>query len=417
MSEALFMIGAAEASARILEYIETLSKERVPLSAALGFVLAERVVAPLSLPLWRNASMDGYAVRAVDVANTPVRLRVIDEVPAGAVPRGGIGAGEAMKIMTGAPVPDGADTVIRIEDTDRGDRTVEIRNSRDSTKNIRPLGEDYRTGDTLGNPGDVVTPGLIGVLASAGAAHVTIYRQPTVGIVSSGDELVMLDRFESVLAGERIVSSNSYSLPALVREAGALPRDMGIAVDDPQALRERVEAARGCDLLVTTGGISVGDRDYTRTVLQELGADIKFWRVRIRPGGPLAFGVVDGRPWIGLAGNPVSAMVTFELYVRPAILKMSGHTRLFPLPSRVVLEEPVAVSGDLTHFLRVVLTPRDGRLHARLTGTQSSGALMSMARANALLIVPEGRREYREGEELNAIPLGVGQPSSDVFPA
>ncbi len=417
MSEALFMIGAAEASARILEYIDTLSKERVPLSAALGFVLAERVVAPLSLPLWRNSSMDGYAVRAVDVANTPVRLRVIDEVPAGAVPQGGIGAGEAMKIMTGAPVPDGADTVIRIEDTDRGDRTVEIRNSRDSTKNIRPLGEDYRTGDTLGNPGDVVTPGLIGVLASAGAAHVTIYRQPTVGIVSSGDELVMLDRFGSVLAGERIISSNSYSLPALVREAGALPRDMGIAVDDPQALRERVEAARGCDLLVTTGGISVGDRDYTRTVLQELGADIKFWRVRIRPGGPLAFGVVDGRPWIGLAGNPVSAMVTFELYVRPAILKMCGHTRLFPLPSPVVLEEPVTVGGDLTHFLRVVLTPRGGRLHARLTGTQSSGALMSMARANALLIVPEGRREYREGEELNAIPLGVGQPSSDVFPA
>ncbi len=417
MSEALFMIGAAEASARILEHIETLSKERVPLSAALGFVLAERVVAPLSLPLWRNASMDGYAVRAVDVANTPVRLHVIDEVPAGAVPQGGIGAGEAMKIMTGAPVPDGADTVIRIEDTDRGDRTVEIRNSRDSTKNIRPLGEDYRTGDTLGNPGDVVTPGLIGVLASAGAAHVTIYRQPTVGIVSSGDELVMLDRFGSVLAGERIVSSNSYSLPALVREAGALPRDMGIAVDDPQALRERVEVARGCDLLVTTGGISVGDRDYTRTVLQELGADIKFWRVRIRPGGPLAFGVVDGRPWIGLAGNPVSAMVTFELYVRPAILKMCGHTRLFPLPARIVLEEPVTVSGDLTHFLRVVLTPRDGRLHARLTGTQSSGALMSMARANALLIVPEGRREYGAGEELNAIPLGVGRPSSDVFPA
>lgn len=417
MSEALFMIRAADASARILDHVERLTTERVPLSAALGFVLAEKVVAPLSLPPWANASMDGYAVRADDMISAPTRLRVVAEVPAGAMPPTGIQRGEAMKIMTGAPVPDGADSVIRVEDTDRGEQSVEIRNLRDAKRNIRPRGEDYREGEALGNMGDVVTPALIGVLASAGAAHVTIYRQPTVGIVSSGDELVMLKGFDAVLAGQRIVSSNSYSLPALVREAGALPRDMGIAVDDPQALRERIEAARGCDLLVTTGGISVGDRDYTRAVLEDLGADIKFWRVRIRPGGPLAFGVVDERPWIGLAGNPVSAMVTFELYVKPAILKMCGHTNIFPLPVRVTLDEPVTVSGDLTHFLRVVLTPRNGRMHARLTGTQSSGALTSMARANAFLIVPEGRREYQTGEELNAIPLGAGRPASDVFPA
>lgn len=411
------MVGAAEASARILEHIPRLSTERVPLSAALGSVLAEQVVAPLSLPLWANSSMDGYAVRSDDISTIPTRLSVIAEVPAGAVPGSGIARGQAMKVMTGAPVPDGADSVIRIEDTDRGDQSIEIRNGRDIRKNIRPRGEDYREGEALGEIGDVVTAALIGVLASAGAANVTIYRKPTVGIVSSGDELVMLDAFGSVLAGERIVSSNSYSIPALVRQAGALPRDMGIAIDEPQALRTKVDAARGCDLLVTTGGISVGDRDYTRAVLEELGADMKFWRVRIRPGGPLAFGVVDGRPWIGLAGNPVSAMVTFELYVRPAILKMCGHTRLFPLPSPTVLDDPVSVSGDLTHFLRVIVAPRDGRLHARLTGTQSSGALTSMARANALLIVPEGRREYPVGEELNTIPLGGGQLSSDVFPA
>lgn len=411
------MLRPAEASARILDHVQRLTTERVPLASALGFVLAEKVVAPLSLPPWANASMDGYAVRADDIISVPTRLRVVAEVPAGAVPPAGIQRGEAMKIMTGAPVPDGADTVIRVEDTDHGEHSVEVRSARDIARNIRPRGEDYREGEVLGNMGDVVTPALIGVLASAGAAHVTIYRQPTVGIVSSGDELVMLDRFGSVLAGERIISSNSYSLPALVREAGALPRDMGIAADDPQALHERIEAARGCDLLVTTGGISVGDRDYTRAVLERLGADIKFWRVRIRPGGPLAFGVVDGRPWIGLAGNPVSAMVTFELYVKPAILKMCGHTHIFPLPTRVVLDAPVVVTGDLTHFLRVVLTPRDGRLYARSTGTQSSGALTSMARANALLIVPEGRREYSVGEELNAIRLGAGRLLSDVFPA
>lgn len=411
------MLGAAEASARILAHIERLSTERVPLSAALGFVLAEKVVAPLSVPPWANASMDGYAVHSSDVGTVPARLRVIGEVPAGATPERAIASGEAMKIMTGAPVPAEADTVIRVEDTDRGEHVVEVRDARDANRNIRPRGEDYREGDVLGDVGDVVTPGLIGVLASAGAAHVTIYRQPTIGIVSSGDEIVMLDRFNSVLAGERIISSNSYTLPALVREAGALPRDMGIAADDPQALRERIDAARGCDLLVTTGGISVGDRDYTKAVLEALGADIKFWRVRIRPGGPLAFGVVDGRPWIGLAGNPVSAMVTFELYVRPAILKMSGHTRVFPLPVRVILDEPVSTSGNLTHFLRIITTPRGGRLHAGLTGNQSSGALTSMARANALLIVPEGKRAFQAGDELNAIPLGAGRLTSDVFPA
>jgi molybdopterin molybdotransferase len=411
------MTTAAEASTRILEHIQRLTVESVPLNVALGSVLAEDVVAPLNAPPWRNASMDGYAVRSADITDTDTRLRVIGDVYAGEIPVSGIERGEAMKIMTGAPVPDGADTVIRVEDTSRHGELVEILNRRDSGHNVRPMGEDYRQGETLAIVGDVITPGVIGVLASAGTRKVNVYRKPTVAIVASGDELVMMDEFESVQAGRKIISSNSYSLPALVRQAGGLPCDMGIAADNASALRDKIEAALGCDIVVTTGGVSVGDRDYTRAVLQELGADIKFWRVRIRPGGPLAFGIIDGSPWLGLAGNPVSAMVTFELYVRPAILKMSGHTMLYPLPWPVVLDEPVRVSGDLTHFLRAIVTLDRGRLHARLTGTQSSGALTSMARANALLVVPEGRKEYLAGEPLTAIPLAHGYPASAVFPA
>lgn len=403
----------------ILSHIERLTAERVPLTTALGSVLADDVAAPMNLPAWPNASMDGYAVRSEDISRVPVNLRVTGTTPAGGTPSTSpaLQGGDATRIMTGAPVPAGADSVVRIEDTDRGESSVEIRDRRDLLRNIRPRGEDYSAGDVLGRAGDTVTPALLGLLASAGAARVSVFRQPTVGIVSSGDELVMLDEFQSVVAGERIVSSNSYTLPALVREAGALPRDMGIARDDPAALRDHVESARGCDLLVTTGGVSVGDRDYTRTVLRDLGADLKFWRVRIRPGGPLAFGLLDGRPWFGLAGNPVSAMVTFELYVRPAILRMCGHTRVFPLALPVVLDESVSLGVDLTHFLRVVVTSRDGRLRARLTGTQSSGALQSMARANALLVVPRGTRHCQVGDELTAIPLGPGRMMCDVFPA
>jgi molybdopterin molybdotransferase len=409
-------ISGAEASAQILSFVERMPIERVPLVSALGAVLAESVNARASIPSWRSSSMDGYAVRASDILVTPCRLRVVAEIAAGRSSPLPLGAGEAAKIMTGAPVPAGADTVVRVEDTDAGADTVEIRANRDAGRNVRPIGEDFREGDLLLDAGDRIGPAAVGVLASAGAATVATFRAPSVSIVASGDELVRVDQFADVIRGDRIVSSNSYSLPALVRDAGGLPRDFGITRDDPAALRAAIDDAMGCDLLITSGGVSVGERDFTRTVMRDLGADIRFWRVRIRPGGPLVFGVVDGRPWIGLPGNPVSAMVTFELFVRPAILKMLGDTLLFPTPRTVILDEPVTVSGDLTHYLRVIVTQRDDALHARLTGTQSSGALTSMLRANALLIVPEGRREYPAGEQLRAVPLRGSMLRSSVFP-
>jgi len=410
-------IGAAEAASRILDAIPRMSVESIPLGMAADHVVAEEVRAPISLPAWRTSNMDGYAVHAADLSELPARLAVVGDVPAGAPPAAALERGKAVRVMTGAPVPDGADTVVRIEDTDRAMDVVTIHAARDANRNVRPLGEDYVAGTTLAARGDVLTPALIGVLASAGTATVCVYRRPSVCIVTSGDELVMLDRFDMVRRGERIVSSSSYSLPALVREAGGVPRDMGIAADDPASLRDRIETARAGDLLITTGGVSVGERDYTRSVLASLGAEQRFWRVRIRPGGPLAFGILDGCPWIGLSGNPVSAMVTFELYVRPAIRKMLGHSRLFRRPIPVVLHEAVHVTGDLTHFLRVIVdTDDDGVSRARLTGTQSSGALRSMALANALLVVPEGRARYDAGETLRAIPLRGDALMTSTFP-
>ena len=409
-------ISAREASDLILNSVERTPDERVPLAAALGSVLTEDIIARISIPPWRSASMDGYALRGDDIASVPRTLRVMGESVAGGAPPADAGAGAATRIMTGACVPPGADTVVRVEDTDCEGDTVIIRNNRDAMRNVRAAGEDFRNGDVLLRVNDRVTPAAIGVLASAGVTSVSVFRAPTVSVVASGDELVRADQFESVLRGARIVSSNSYSLPALVRAAGGVPRDGGIITDDPQALRAAIDAAMSCDIIITSGGVSVGDRDFTRRVMRDMGADLHFWRARIRPGGPVAFATIGGRPWFALPGNPVSAMVTFELFVRPAILKMRGEQQQFRATQSVTLDEPVTISGDLTHYLRAVVTERDGALHARLTGTQSSAALTSMLRANALLIVPEGRTAYAAGETLNALPLDDFSRRSASFP-
>src|SRR5687768_2871443 len=405
------MLTVPEASARILEHITPLSIERVPLLDSLGRVLAESVRAPMTLPAWDNSAMDGYAVRATDIdaatRDHPVRLHVLETVAAGAFPTQRVSDGEAIRIMTGAPLPDGADTVVRVEDTDAGTSDVLVRDARDSRRNIRPRGEDFREGDPVVDAGAVLGAAQIGVLASVGRTTVDVYRRPRVAILGSGDELVDLDRFHEVLAGRKIVSSNGYTLHALVRDAGGEPVNLGIAVDDPESLREHLGRAAGCDLVLTSAGVSVGEFDYTRQVVEALGADMKFWRVRMRPGAPLGFGLLGSTPWIGLPGNPVSAMVTFELFVRPVIRRMLGHTRLFRRPIAVVLEERVTIGARLTHFLRAIVNTRDdGTVTARLTGPQGSGILTSMSRANALLVVPEERPVVEAGDVLHALPLG-----------
>lgn len=414
------MLRVEEASERILAEIRTLASEAVPLRAALGRVCAEDILATVTMPPWSNSAMDGYAVRSADITpvmkGEPVTLRVVGTIAAGEFAQKALKRGQAMRIMTGAPVPGGADSVIRKEDTDGGSEKVEVRDARDVWKNIRPAGEDYQRGDLLAKRGTPMKPALIGVLASNGVASVPVFRRPRVAIISSGNELVDVDDFDEVIASRRIVSSNSYTLDALTRVAGGVPVDLGIAADTRASLRKKLKAAGDCDLILTSAGVSVGELDHTRDVFAALGGKQRFWKVKMRPGAPLAFGMLNDIPWLGLSGNPVSAMVSFELFVRPALRKMQGYDALFRRPVTVTLEEEVKIGAKFTHFLRAYVTRKeDGTLLARLAGLQSSGALTSMAKANALLIVPETSPKVVKGAQLKALMLDQSLEETSAF--
>jgi molybdopterin molybdotransferase len=402
-------LAAGDAARRILAEVRRQPALRVPLDDALDSVLAEDIVSPLDIPPWANSAMDGYAVRGADVAGAsqdrPVRLPVVEHIPAGAFPTRPVGPGESARIFTGAPVPDGADTVVRQEDTDLGAERVTIVSDRDRGSNVRPAGEDIRRGATVLQAGTALGAAQLGVLASLAVAHPLAYRRPRVAILGGGDELVDVDQPEEILSGRKIASSNTHTLLAMVRKAGGEPVNLGIARDTPESLREHLGRALDCDLLVTSAGISVGEHDYVRAVLDELGGTQRFWRIRMRPGAPVGFGQVGGIPWIGLPGNPVSTMVTFELFVRPAIRKMSGHALPFRRSVPVTLAEAVSLTPTLQHFLRGIVTFGPTGPAARLTGPQGSGLLTSMARANALLVIPEGQLETPPGSTVQAILL------------
>jgi molybdopterin molybdotransferase len=402
-------LSAAEAAQRILQDVRPQPALRIPLDDALESVLAEEVVSPLDIPAWTNSAMDGYAARAEDVrgASTthPVRLRVVEQLPAGRFPTRTIGPGECARIFTGAPLPSGSDSVIRQEDTDGASDTVTITNDRDVGVNIRRAGEDITRGTAVLSAGTQLEPAHLGVLASMAVAHPLVYRRPRVAILGSGDEIVDVDQPEAILSGRKIASSNTHTLVALVRQAGGEPINLGIAADTPDDLRAHLVRALDCDLLVTTAGISVGEHDYVKAVLEELGAALRFWKLRMRPGAPVGFGVLEGKPWIGLPGNPVSTMVTFELFVLAAIRKMMGHERCFRRAVTAAAAEAIKVKPRLQHFLRAVVTDGPGGLEARLTGPQGSGILTSMIRANALLVIPEGQFDTPAGAAVQVIRL------------
>lgn len=432
------MLAVGEASARILKKIQPLGAEPVDLAQASGRVLAERVAAATISPPWDNSSMDGYAVRSADLVsgdgagrsgaragpdtNSHV-LRVVGAIAAGGFADRALCAGEAMRIMTGAPVPVGADTVIRIEDTDQGSERVAILELRDLRRNIRRAGEDFHQGDVLFEPGTEIRAAHLGVLASAGVRTVTVFRVPRVAIVSSGDELVELgDLGRSGDLGEisarpaksTIVSSNSWTLGQLIRDAGGEPVNLGIARDTPQSLRAKLERTTDCDVVITSGGVSAGDHDHARAVFAEMGGELDFWKVRMRPGAPMAFGMLRETPWFGLSGNPVSAMITFEVFVRPALRKMLGHRKLHRKLISVRLAEAVEIAAPLTHFLRAAVTRGDdGEYVAQVAGSQSSAVLTVMARANALLVVPADRQTNPAGSMLDAMPLTDDLQMSD----
>jgi molybdopterin molybdotransferase len=411
-----------DASARILARIRTLDEERVALPDLAGRVLPRETRATLTVPPWDNSAMDGYAVRAADVASasesSPVVLPINESVAAGGFPTQPVKPGTATRIMTGAPMPEGADTVIRVEDTDAGLERVAIKNARDAKKNFRRRGEDFNEGDAVLDAATPVGAAQIGVLSSLGVSEAMVPRRPRVAFMASGDEIVDLDRFQEVLAGKKIITSNSYTLAAMITQNHGIPINLGIARDDKTDIKARMLRAREekADLLITSAGISAGEADYVRNVLDELGLTMDVWKVRMRPGAPLGFGLLDGMPWIGLPGNPVSTMVTFELFVRPILRKMHGHKQLHRRPVPVTIEEPVSIGAKLTHFLRAVVTMKpDGTLTARLTGPQGSGILTSMTRANALLIVPEDRPHVKAGEKLHAILLNDSASVSETF--
>ncbi len=401
------MISVEEALERILRDISPLDVTQVPLPQSLGLVLAEDVVAQEDIPPFANSAMDGFALLSRDSQprdGQPPRLRVTGGVAAGYVADHAVEEGTAMRIMTGAPVPPGADTVIQVEltrSTGPDSEWVEILETVERGNNIRPAGEDMRHGQTILLRGSEIGPWGIGVLATLGWAMVPVVRRPQVAIVSTGDEVI--DVSEPLQPG-KIRNSNGYLLEAAIRRAGAEPHRLGIALDTVESLREKFSQAMQYDLIITSGGVSVGDFDLVKNIMAEQGA-ISFWRINMRPGKPVAFGHIGSVPLLGLPGNPVSAAVTFELFARPVIRKMLGHTRLLRPQIDVVVEDGVSDRAMRRHYVRAQVQWRDGRFVARTTGNQGSHIMTSLLNANALVIVPEGGVEVHPGDTAKAIML------------
>jgi molybdopterin molybdotransferase len=394
----------AEALRSVLDAVEPLPAETCACADALGRVLAEPVASQRTLPPYDVSAMDGYAVLAADLAAAAdarsVELPVVFEMAAGAQPDRPLPRGAAARIFTGAPLPPGADAVVRQEDVQRDGDRVRFTAPTTVANNVRPAGEDVRDGDVVLEPGARLGPAALGLLASLGRSHVAVRQRPKVAILSGGDELIEPDGDPR---GGRIVSSNSYSIAAQCREIGADPLYLGIARDTPEDLERLLRAGLSAHVLVTSAGVSVGDRDYVRPVLEKLGCQIGFWGVRIKPGFPLVFGRMgEAGPFVfGLPGNPVSAMVTFEEFVRPALLRMAGRAKWFRPRIEAELAEPMKKAAGRMHLVRVRLERQGERVIATPTGNQSSGVLRSMALAQGLLIFPADATSLERGARVS----------------
>jgi molybdopterin molybdotransferase len=405
------VLSVEEALERILATVRVLEPERAPILEALGRVLAEEVVADRNIPPLPNSAMDGYAVRAADVARVPARLRVIAEAPAGRLCPVEVGPGTAVRIMTGAPIPAGADAVVPFEHTrvvqdsscPTADEWIEVLRETRPGANVREAGEDVRAGQVVLTPGRVLRPQEIGMLAALGRTEVAVIRRPRVAILATGDEVV--PPWETPGPGQ-IRDANSYTVAAQVRRYGGIPLILGVARDEETLIREGVRRALAerADLIVTSGGVSIGDFDLVKQVLAAEG-EMRFWSLNMKPGRPLAFGVVGGVPLVGLPGNPVSAMVATELFVRPAVLKMQGFTE-WPWPElRARLADPIVRKDGRRHYLRVRLRETPDGWEATLTGDQGSGILSSLVQADGLAVIPEDVDHLPAGAEVRVLRI------------
>jgi molybdopterin molybdotransferase len=407
------LLSVDQARERILSHFQTVTTETLPLAGSSHRVLAQDIVAANDLPPFDNSSMDGFAIRAGDVTeatvDSPRSLRVIADIPAGSQPTISLAPGEAARIMTGAPVPTGADAVIPVEDTNFNDRdagtpapeAVQIFKPSKAGWNIRPRGMDIRSGEIVLYKGRVLKPQDLGLLAMLGVAQVLVYQKPLVALFSSGDELLPPD---APLEEGKIRDANSYTLAALLEDAGANVLRLGVARDDHDSVKALLDKAadKNVDLILSSAGVSVGAFDFVKQVIESNGR-MDFWRVNMRPGKPVAFGEYKKTPFIGLPGNPVSAYVGFEVFVRGAIGRLSGSSVAVRPTVRVTCAEQIDSDGRES-YLRAHVAPdgQDGALVARLTGHQGSGNLHSLVQANALLIIPAGVKCVPAGQEVQA---------------
>ncbi|MBJ6725285.1 molybdopterin molybdotransferase MoeA [Geomesophilobacter sediminis] len=396
------MPGFEEARRIILANVQPLGEERVPLLDALGRVVSQDLAAPWDHPLCDFSAMDGFAVRAADCAHIPVTLTVTDYLPAGGSIEGSVAAGCANKIMTGAPTPPGSDAIVPIEEVTEGEGTVTVREPVRPGQHIRRQGDDLKAGTVIFPAGTVIRPAEVSMLASMGKAVVPVRRRARVAILSTGDELI--DLGQSPTRG-KVINSNALSLAAAVRDAGGVPVLLGIARDNRESHREKMLEGLKCDVLITSAGVSAGDRDLVRAVLAELGARQLFWKIDIKPGGPTAFAVKDGIPVFSLPGNPVSTMVTFELFVRPALMKMMGHPKVIRPFVKGVLAEDVRKKQGKLNFIRVRIEKEDGRYLAYSAGDQHTGVLSTIVRSDALAALPLDAAQVPAGTEVDLLFL------------
>lgn len=400
------MIAIEEALEIILDNITEGPAVVVDTRDALGLVLAADIESRGDIPPFTNSAMDGYAVRSSDTRGAsrenPVTLAVIEDVPAGTVPSKTVPPGGATKIMTGAPLPEGADAVIIVEETEERLGGVVCFTAVSPGQNVRPAGEDVKKGELLLPRGTVIRPAEMGMLAAAGATRVKVVAAPRVALLATGSELVEADRTPGP---GQLRNCNNYALTGLVKKYAAVPVDLGIAGDDEEELRAKLLEAASFDIIVTSGGVSVGEYDLVKKVLGDLGAETKFWKVRMKPGKPLAFGTIGGKPVFGLPGNPVSVIVSFEQFVRPAILKMSGRRRLKKPILSAVITEHVEKPTDRVHLIRAAVRREGDRYTASPTGPQGSGILRSLTSAQGLIVLPVETSSVEAGETVRVMML------------